>query len=242
MSDFWARLVQRQWGQFPTIQPRLPSVFAPMTGQSEFQVADVTNRQEPFSAQRRGPAIETERPELQNAHGPVGSLLAPDVKAAGRPQAESQYRVDKPAQQTETSWSRQQTRQVSLQTQPAPPASEAVVPLSHNKALRTGPSTAEVSFKPESMEHPPRLVESRAEDSRNTPPSMLAPMSLRVSSVSPVSAQRSMSEVAAPPVQVTIGRIEVTALTQVAPAKRAAPRKPAMSLDDYLARRRRREP
>jgi len=71
---------------------------------------------------------------------------------------------------------------------------------------------------------------------------MLAPMSLLVSSVSPASAQRSMSEVGEPPVQVTIGRIEVTALTQVAPPKRAAaPRKPAMSLDDYLARRQRRE-
>jgi hypothetical protein len=47
-----------------------------------------------------------------------------------------------------------------------------------------------------------------------------------------------MDAVEPPPVQVTIGRIEVTALTQAAPAKRpAAPRKPAMSLDDYLARR-----
>jgi hypothetical protein len=243
MSDFIARLVQRQWGQIPTIQPRLPSMFAPVTEQSEFHVADVPNTQEPFSAQRRGPAVEMERPELQNASGPVGSLLTPHMRLVGAPHAKSQYRVDKPAQQTETLWSRQQTRQVSLQTQPALPASEAVVPLPHNKALRTGPSTAGASFKPESMEHLPRLVESWSEHSRNMPPSMLAPMSLPVSSVSPASAQRSMSQVAEPPVQVTIGRIEVTALTQAAPAKRAAaPRKPGMSLDDYLARRRRREP
>jgi hypothetical protein len=47
-----------------------------------------------------------------------------------------------------------------------------------------------------------------------------------------------MDAVEPPPVQVTIGRIEVTALTQAAPANRpAAPRKLAMSLDDYLARR-----
>jgi hypothetical protein len=45
-----------------------------------------------------------------------------------------------------------------------------------------------------------------------------------------------------PPIHVTIGRIEVTALTPAAPAKRTvAPRKPAMSLDDYLVRRQRRE-
>ena len=43
-----------------------------------------------------------------------------------------------------------------------------------------------------------------------------------------------------PPVQVTIGRIEVTAMTAPAPPQRASlPRKPTMSLDDYLARRQR---
>ena len=43
-----------------------------------------------------------------------------------------------------------------------------------------------------------------------------------------------------PPVQVTIGRIEVTAATAPAPPQRASlPRKPTMSLDDYLARRQR---
>jgi hypothetical protein len=45
---------------------------------------------------------------------------------------------------------------------------------------------------------------------------------------------------AEPPIHVTIGRIEVTAVTQSTPARRTAPpRKPAMSLDDYLARRQR---
>jgi hypothetical protein len=44
------------------------------------------------------------------------------------------------------------------------------------------------------------------------------------------------------PVHVTIGRIEVTALTTAAAPKRApASRKPGMSLDEYLSRRQRRE-
>jgi hypothetical protein len=48
---------------------------------------------------------------------------------------------------------------------------------------------------------------------------------------------------AEPPVHVTIGYIEVTAVTTTPTQRRAAiPRKPAMSLDDYLARRQRREP
>ena len=43
------------------------------------------------------------------------------------------------------------------------------------------------------------------------------------------------------PVHVTIGRIEVTAMTAAAPVKRAPVRKQTMSLDDYLARRQRRD-
>lgn len=44
-----------------------------------------------------------------------------------------------------------------------------------------------------------------------------------------------------PAVHVTIGRIEVTAMTGAAPTKRAPARKQTMSLDDYLARRQRRD-
>jgi len=43
------------------------------------------------------------------------------------------------------------------------------------------------------------------------------------------------------PIHVTIGRIEVTAVTGAPPAKRAPARKQTMSLDDYLARRQRRD-
>ena len=45
-----------------------------------------------------------------------------------------------------------------------------------------------------------------------------------------------------PPVHVTIGRIEVTAVSAApAPRRAAMARKPSMSLDDYLARRQRGE-
>jgi hypothetical protein len=43
------------------------------------------------------------------------------------------------------------------------------------------------------------------------------------------------------PVHVTIGRIEVTAMTAATPSKRVPAREQSMSLDDYLARRQRRE-
>ena len=48
----------------------------------------------------------------------------------------------------------------------------------------------------------------------------------------------SLVAITPPPVRVTIGRIEVTALTEAAPSKRvAAERKPKIPLDEYLARR-----
>ncbi len=54
--------------------------------------------------------------------------------------------------------------------------------------------------------------------------------------------QKTIAPTVEPPVQVSIGRIEVTAVT-AAPVQRrvVTPRKPAMSLDDYLVRRQRGE-
>ena len=86
---------------------------------------------------------------------------------------------------------------------------------------------------------PPRknsTVDALAEpETKLTAPPSLSPRRDRV-------AERARPPVADAPVQVTIGRIEVTALVQAAPSKRAAPaRKPTLSLDDYLTRRHGRE-
>jgi hypothetical protein len=80
------------------------------------------------------------------------------------------------------------------------------------------------------------VSESRRPPERpNAPPSLAAPRQA-------VSPRRDTPDVSEPPVYVTIDRIEVTAVTASPPPKRMpSPRRPTMSLEDYLARRQRRE-
>jgi hypothetical protein len=87
----------------------------------------------------------------------------------------------------------------------------------------------------ERVEVVPRLVKQDPSPPRaiDAPPSLVA---------APVSRGRSDGadgDTAEPPVHVSIGRIEVTAVAAApAPKRKTAPRQPSMSLHDYLARRR----
>jgi len=92
----------------------------------------------------------------------------------------------------------------------------------------------------------PRLVELHEEST--VAPSVIAPERLGASRKASegrqhTDARESTAHAAdEPSVHVTIGRIEVTAVTEARPTKRAAPaRRPPLSLDDYLAQRRRGE-
>jgi hypothetical protein len=82
---------------------------------------------------------------------------------------------------------------------------------------------------------PPRLVEAQQATpmaARVTPPSLLftGPQGQRGDAAGATSSE--------PPVHVTIGRIEVTALPASSPpGRKSAARPPSMSLADYLARR-----
>jgi hypothetical protein len=86
------------------------------------------------------------------------------------------------------------------------------------------------------IELPPRLVESRL-DSQGR--SVTAPPSLVSTGFSGKGSERlTQGEAEPPPVQVSIGRIEVTAVTSPPlPKRKPASRQPSMSLQDYLSRR-----
>jgi hypothetical protein len=81
---------------------------------------------------------------------------------------------------------------------------------------------------------PPRLVRKESPstaDSGSAPPSLAATVPAKQSGAVP-------QDNAEPPVQVTIGRIEVTAANAPpAPKRTSAKPKPSMSLRDYLAQR-----
>jgi hypothetical protein len=84
------------------------------------------------------------------------------------------------------------------------------------------------------------LVERKASDEISAPQSMHG--LLEVAGMSRRTNPRQAIDAAETPVQVTIGRIEVTAVTAAAPAKQVPmARKQGMTLDTYLARRQRGE-
>ena len=85
----------------------------------------------------------------------------------------------------------------------------------------------------ERVEVVPRLLPQAIPAARpiEAPPSLVAPISRQ--GVDGIDA-----DTAEPPVQVTIGRIEVTAMAAPpAPKRKTGPRPPSMSLQEYLARR-----
>ena len=89
---------------------------------------------------------------------------------------------------------------------------------------------------------PPRLVEQRASGHTVTSKRRTSLPGQAPPRLAPDHLQHEARGAAEPPVQVTIGRIEVTAVTSASPPKRTpSPRKPSLSLEDYLARQRRRE-
>lgn len=89
---------------------------------------------------------------------------------------------------------------------------------------------------------PGRLADGMASKHRRPPEHPIAPRSLITPRQPAVQLRQDTPDAAEPPVNVTIGRIEVTAVSAApAPKRMPSTRRPSMSLDEYLARRQRRE-
>jgi len=244
MSDFITRLAQRQLGEISTVEPRLPELFAPVTApepvplisEATTIVADepriTTTR---MHAAGKNPARVREPPILarrEEEPEPVASgaraSAARSTAAPTPPDALNRSVAEAAPPPRATANAREPRVELSVA---APSEIKQADSLSaqHQRRMPEGVLTRPA---------PQLLVEIRSPKPASAPPRLEAKMSNRVD----VSARKDTASDAEPAVQVTIGRIEVTAVTQATPAKRApAPRKPAMSLDDYLARRQRSE-
>ncbi|MBV6469207.1 MAG: hypothetical protein NBKEAIPA_01096 [Nitrospirae bacterium] len=245
MSDFLTRLIQRQTGSLPTVQPRPRSMFAPATDQPGFSIVDESAMAEPAPAEvlRRMPeapsrvapttpstsAIDAPLP----AGTPVGRIQAapviqPPPVAEPSPTA---IRAEGRAARSEVTSIEQQP---PLRTRSLP-----VAPAGPEPNRRSAENRPERSGRTEVVERPlmtPPLLLVR---SPHAQPSLAlsAPPSLRPAEQSGQGPkQGQLNE--EPPVQVTIGRIEVTAQSTPAfPKRKTGSRPPSMSLEDYLARR-----
>ena len=257
MSDFLARLVQRQWGQFPTMQPRLPSVFAPAMGQMGFQeteggidtTAPLIKEHTPQGALEKQPVREPELPKSDETLL-TSRVFQPMVEShlvnrLGTEAPESPRVSDATPLVDVRSIQRTHVTEIPRMSAQRKINDEGIQTQRQTRPRQDGRGEESLHLVPSDIAGSmaiPRLAEPRARNQARTLQQAEAPRSLVGAGSSAERAQNISPTLAESPVQVTIGRIEVTAVTQAAPAKRAAaPRKPAMSLDDYLARRRRRE-
>lgn len=257
MSDFLTRLAQRQFGKIAAIEPRFPGLYAPVADATVAQTRgmDTEYRSDLDREQKTGAMPEESRMPVMSkdpavpSDASLGTLLEehrPLVPSRKRTREHAlPVGVESVVEAPENSTSRSHRAHASTlnPTKPLPvPYSIAAPPHEPSKhAVSESPSMEQRLFvDPGQAEEdaPPRLVEQSVSDRFTAPHrvnSLTAPAKL-THGAGP--AQERVGDDTETPVHVTIGRIEVTAVTTPqAPPRPSSPRKPSMSLSDYLARR-----
>lgn len=232
MSDFLARLAERQLTPSPGVTPRLPSRFAPVAPVDEvspFVPATTAAVEQPVSQVRHGVRTLEERPV---------ALPLSDEAAAPEPQVAREHETQK--REGHVAAPPPVLVRPESSTPPLlPPISQVVerqVPPDQvaSDAPRAEASRAEVV-------HHHRAVERTSLEVRAVPvpAPLVPPRSATLDAIASPAPHHAIEPGDGPPiVNVTIGRIEVRAIVPP-PAKerRAADARKAMSLEEYLERR-----
>ena len=255
MSDFLTRLAARQLGAMETIEPRIKPRYAPPAHESQAApiaeeiVAPAPRRDEnvgTIPTMVLKPAkLDSPRPGFAATEHKRTAVEHPAEVHADPPGRRTRFDSDLSARASEP------IQRVQMMSKDQPATARTISPAQSAAALQSfdaltpkssgsssgDKSTPIVMVKTEPA--PVSLVQSAKANPARPDVTLTAPPSI---SSRNERAQQPAKSSAEPPIQVTIGRIEVTAITQAAVLKRAAPaRKPAPSLDDYLARRHGRE-
>lgn len=242
MSDFLTRLVERQIGTMGTVRPRTPSMFAPPVSRAG-EVAlpameplsdnDDTSRTsaDPIRPIDHGGEAVTQTDQLEKR--PI-----PDSRSILQAAMESRRAEPSPARLI-----RNTSVTLNQPMYEVPTASSTGPVTVHEQAARTHTGlsansedrTDSVPVVSATGMVPPRLVEARHDTARSF---TAAPPSLISGAITGRRAEEIHAASTQPQVEVTIGRIEVTAVSAAPDRKRKPePRRPAMSLEEYLTRR-----
>lgn len=245
MSDFVTRLVERQTGAVTMVQPRTPSMFASTMRRAEaadFPIIDSMSSHDdatPTPAARIRPSDQrgnllTQPDQLE------GRWSVPDSKATSYPVMRPRRAESAPVPLVQ-----QALAVVKQSGREGAPASGTEFVTLHEQMPHQhmgvrgenseGPVGA-AAMRSAALVAPPPLVNVHHATGRS---SAAAPPSLVSGTVTGRRTESTTHAVLSePPVEVTIGRIEVTAVS-AAPEQKRKPgsRRPAMSLDDYLTRR-----
>jgi len=245
MSDFVTRLVERQTGALAMVQPRTPSMFAPTGSRTEPSDFPVLDSSLPQAGASEAPAASIRQGDHE------GELLTRTRQRERRAPASVSRptpRATPGSRQAESSPARLGGNAPAVVPQPthetlAPPqvSSVTIHTLAPGRQMGTthqniaGHLGSAPPLPTARIESPPRLVETRQAMPRS---SVAAPPSLASELGTGRKTQHINAASTEPPVEVTIGRIEVTAVSGAPDQKRKpGSRRPAMSLEDYLTRR-----
>ena len=241
MSDFLTRLVARQAGTVAMVQPRTPSMFAPQVSRTTPVGLPVRDSSSPVDEVGRTPAAALRSGDRgnkvlivvdqQEEQRPVsGPRSAPRDGTVRRPDAAPAPLV------------RNASAVVNRPPQAAPPAPrigsvsihEQWPPKQTGLGERNSADGVDTAFATR-IELPPRLIDSRHDMTRSA---ASAPPSLASDAVMGRRTEPTRAVPPEAPVEVTIGRIEVTAVSTTPDQNRkSSSRRPAMSLEEYLTRR-----
>lgn len=244
MSDFLTRLIERQTANVAMVQPRIPSMFAPPANRTATVGPPVSGSLLPLDEASRTSAAAL-RPSDHGREVPI--KVDQQDRQPPIPGSRSTPRVGE-ARRTESVPApliRNASTVGNRPVHPVPTAPRIRSEIMHEQARRqqTDLSGLHVEDRDASapvplalrIESPPRLVEAHHDMVRSA---AAAPPSLASGAVMGRRTEPTHAVPPEAPVEVTIGRIEVTAVSSAPDQKRkSTSRRPAMSLEEYLTRR-----
>lgn len=247
MSDFLTRLVQRQSGTLATIQPRTRSMFAPAGDRPDSPTPDLLAIEPATSSGETHQSPDVPRESITSMRPLPASLdtqrrVEEPVNASPATSLGTGLRESEPPGESPIVKSMAVPSVGMAKEPPVPLRSQSVKSDGHptDVSPRDGARLQErrgqtPAGHARAITPPPRLVESQHTAST---PRGIAPSSLMATGQQGQRGDAAGAPSSEPPVHVTIGRIEVTALPEpLAPKRKSPGRPPAMSLEDYLARR-----
>ena len=240
MSDFLTNLVARTMAS-PTLRPRLRARFEPPA--EEPAAAMPEGEAAPPRATPRSAATEVPVHVIREAASPPQAVAEERENVAETPPAAPVAPRREEAVPVERAV-HAQPPQIEQRETPIPPPRPTSVAVPEPRDEEETPQAAEtiITHRHRFDLEPPRVerrVEMRHSVERE---SVFRERTVRVSSLRrEIAAAADAAAPTEPVVHVSIGRVEVRAVAPQPQSRRAAPRAAALTLDDYVARRDRKE-
>ena len=239
MSDYLNNLVAKSLNRAEVVEPRLASRFEPPRSMGNFLAGgsqtDLENtRDERFIGEtpsEKPLAIQTPGKNSADARPPRSSLAQPASAPAPTPDGSTDQQTGRHSSPLVGSQSDTPPKSAAVQEKRLPPVQD-------RRRVDNEPAAMPAAPAPRHFVRTESLLAPEAQllkPASAIPQDRAAPLS----SAAPSPAEPAGTQESAPTIKITIGRVDVRAITPAQPTPRRAPatRGPALSLDDYLKQR-----